>query len=260
LEIYPSQSSPTDSAEEPQNENIKGLYPPLYHIIKDYFKIVDLFEPVTNEEKVYTQEAVNNYMVYFFALEKKIMPELSSNSNQSSEEGLLAFIKEERFFGLMEIMFDLRDDMQKTICQIASIMCMIDPARKKHPHASLAVAGKLSGHPHYRSKEFNAALGFTIQSEILLGKSNIARDIADLSNQPLKHNRSSACLAAFARFKELMGRSPTKKELETEAVENFPEHFANMDAKEWRRLRKLLGFHEWLEDGKRGIKKGGKKK
>jgi hypothetical protein len=56
---------------EKQNENIKGLYPPLYYIIKDYFKIVDLFDPVTNEEKVYTQEAVNDYMVYFFALEKK---------------------------------------------------------------------------------------------------------------------------------------------------------------------------------------------
>ena len=212
-----------------KNEGLEGLLPPFYKMTKMYsnfFNSPEILEAMKKSEDILIQDDLVSCPNYFSDEEK-------------------------------ELLDCLKKETRILLIKITMFMLMIDPLRKKHPHASLVVAGKLSGHPYYQSKEFNAALGFSIESEILLGKSNVARDIAALSNTPLIHNRSSACLSALGSFMEMTDRPPTKKELETVAVQKFPDLFLNMDAKEWRRLRKVLSF-EWLEDGKRGVKKGGK--
>jgi hypothetical protein len=134
----------------------------------------------------------------------------------------------------------------------------VDPHGKKNPIAAVSVGGRsYDFFPFLNTNKWNAALGILIGHEMTKGKNTISRDIADLSIITPVFNKQGACLLTLWTLYDMQGCWPTKKLLSIACSEIYPELFQNFDDKEWRRLRKSLDI-EWLEDGKRGVKKGGK--
>lgn len=154
---------------------------------------------------------------------------------------------------------DTADQIMMISIALRLITKCVDPYGKKHTIASLFVGGSLRDFPFLNSNQASTELGYLIRLELSKGKNTISRNIADLSIVSPVFNKQEACLESIVRFYFREGYWPTKKELSVESLKQYPEQFQNFDEKEWRRLRKSLCI-EWLEDGKRGIKRGGKKK